>query len=348
MLSPTTSPLGKLLTQYVLIRVTRMDDVDLGLFDHDRYNTLYFYILNSEEQIYLRYGGRDAVSPDTYLNLESIRLAAEQGLELHRQFQAGKLERTPRPKALFPREIPALAEVTFAKNRCVECHLIGDLQNVQHEEDGKLDKLMQMFRSPDLKTIGIHLDVPKGLVVKEAQGAVAAAGLRAGDRITAINGVGVWTFADLQHQYDKVPRPQKKIALTVDRAGTAVDLAVTLPVRWWLTDIRYRQLSVDPRVYFESRPLTDEEKKQHQLKPSGFASQVTRVDAFAGMLKSHELKAGDIIYAVDGVEEDAWAHTADLYLRLHRKAGDSVKLQVIREGQRVEMPLKTLRMSFRK
>ena len=53
-----------------------MDNVDIGLFDYDRYNTLYFFILNADEQIYMRYGGRDSVSPDSYLNLESLELAS--------------------------------------------------------------------------------------------------------------------------------------------------------------------------------------------------------------------------------------------------------------------------------
>ena len=39
--------------------------------------------------------------------------------------------------------------------------------------DGKLDKLTHMYRSPDIKTLGIYLDVPKGLVVKEVRGAAA-------------------------------------------------------------------------------------------------------------------------------------------------------------------------------
>ena len=53
-----------------------MDDMDVALFDRDWYNTLYFFILNADEQIYMRYGGRDATSPDTYLNIDSLELAA--------------------------------------------------------------------------------------------------------------------------------------------------------------------------------------------------------------------------------------------------------------------------------
>src|SRR5207247_6149426 len=146
---------------------------------------------------YMRYGGRDSQSPDTYLNLSSLELALKQALELHRRYQQGELKRTERPKPLYPREIPLLVKRTLAHNQCVECHLIGDYQNLHREQDGTLDKLRDLYRSPDIKTIGIFLDVAKGLAVKEARGAVQAAGMKAGDRIAALNEAPVWTFGDL-------------------------------------------------------------------------------------------------------------------------------------------------------
>jgi hypothetical protein len=325
-----------------------MDNVDIGLFDYDRYNTLYFFILNADEQIYLRYGGRDSASQDSYLNLESLELALKKGLDLHQDYQAGKLERTPRPKPMFPREMPLLVERTFGRGACVECHLIGDFNLQQREIDGTLDKISEMFRSPDLKTIGIHLDIPKGLTVKEARGAAQEAGLRPGDRIASINGKVVWTFADLQYAYDKAPRNAKQIRLTVEREATPVELTVALPVRWWFTDIRYKQLTVDPRTYFESKPLTDAEKKELDLPIDGFASRVSHVDNFAYVLKSHDLALGDVIFGVDGVQRDEHANTAEFFIRLRKTAGQSVTLDVIRGGKRIQMPLKTYQMSFRK
>src|SRR4029077_3459108 len=101
-----------------------MDDVDVGLFERDWNTTLYFFALNADEQIYMRYGGRDSQSADTYLNLNSLELALKQGLELHRQFQKGELKKKERPKPRLPRDMPLLVQRTFAQNQCVECHLI--------------------------------------------------------------------------------------------------------------------------------------------------------------------------------------------------------------------------------
>jgi hypothetical protein len=325
-----------------------MDGVDIGLFDYDRYNTLYFFIMNADEQIYMRYGGRDASSQDSYLDLNSIELALGKGLELHKKYLAGEIQKTERPKPLFPKDFPLLIERTSGRGACVECHLIGDFQLQHREEDGTLDRPMQMYRSPDIKTLGIHLDVPNGLVVKEVTGPVAEAGMLPGDTVAALEGTPVWTFADLQYRLDRLPRDSKSAKMIVDRGGKTVELTVSLPKLWWFTDIRYRQLTVDPRTYFESRPLTEAEKKAHDVPADGFASAVKYVDAMGEMLKSHALKVGDIIYAVDGITRDEYANTAEFYIKLHKKAGDDVVLDVIRDGKRLRMPLKTFRMSFRK
>ncbi len=325
-----------------------MDDVDIALFERDWNNTLYYFIMNADEQIYMRYGGRDATGPMAYLDLNSIELALAKGLELHRKYQQGELPKTERPKPLYPREIPPLVERTFARNQCVECHLIGDYKLIHREQTGALDKLEDMYRWPDIKKIGIELDVPKGLVVKEARDAVQAAGMAAGDRIAAVNGTPVWTFGDLQYYYDKVPRNAKQLQITVDRGGQPVDLSVALPERWWLTDLRFRQLSIEPRAEFDSRPLTEAEKRKYELKLDGFAGQVTRIGGFARLLKVHELAVGDIVYAADGVERDEIANSAELFIKLRKKAGDTVTLDVIRDGKRIKMPVITQRMYFRK
>lgn len=333
---------------YVCVRIIRMDNVDIGLFDYDRNNTLYFFLMNADEQIYMRYGGRDGRSPDSYLSLDSLALAAEKGLELHRQYQAGTLAKAVRPKPDSPRNYPMLVERTFKSNACVECHLIGDFQNLHREKDGKLDKLVHLFRSPDIRTLGIELDVPKGLILKQSSGAAEKAGLRAGDRIARWEGDTVWTFGDLQHRYDKVARTAKTVAVTVERDGAAKEFSIALPPLWWKTDTRYRQSSVEPRSYFEDRALTAEEKAKFGLRADGFSSEVKYVSGMAQSVGAHELRVGDVIVAVDGKEADANADTASLYIVLNKTPGDAAMLDVLRDGQRLKMPLKTIRMSFRK
>ena len=68
----------------------------------------------------------------------------------------------------------------------------------------------------------------------------------------------------------------------------------------------------------------------------------------AKIRSTHVLRVGDVIVAVDGVERDEFANTAELYLKLHTKAGASAKLEVVRDGKRISMPIETYVLSFRK
>jgi len=93
---------------------------------------------------------------------------------------------------------------------------------------------------------------------------------------------------------------------------------------------------------------TVEEKRKLGLAPDGFASEVKYVAETAKIRGVSDLKVGDVIVAVDGKERDELANTADLYVKLRYRAGDSVTLDVLRDGRRVRMPLHTHSLSFRK
>lgn len=325
-----------------------MNGVDIGLFDFDWHNALYFFALNADEQIYLRYGGRDETSPEAYLDLDSLELALQQGLDAHRRYQNGELPRTPRPNAMYPRDIPLLKSDVLAQGRCVECHLIADYVTQERELAGTLDKKRDLFVYPDIRRIGIHLDVPRGLKVEQASGLVAAGGMRTDDVITAINGTPVLTFGDLQHHYNTIPRDARQVRFTVTRDGTEAPLTVDLPDEWWYTDLYHRYLSIDPVLYFSSRPLSADEKRQHGLNPTGFASEVTQCDPGAKVYKMHELLPGDIIYSVDGIDSDASTQNLEIYIKLNTISGDRLKLGILREGERIVMDARTLRQGFRK
>ncbi len=349
MQSPLDSPRGELLQQYVCARVTDLRNVDIGLFEYDRNNALYYFIMNADEYIYMRYGGRDADAADKYLDYDSLQLALEKGLEMHEKYKAGKLPEQPRPKPFFPREIASLKAAEMDRGRCVECHLIQDYQLRDREADGSLDKVRDMYRYPDIERIGIKLDIPKGLAVKSASGAAAEAGMQPGDIITALEGDPVHTFGDLQFRYDKVPRPDtESIQLTVQRGETTEDLTIALPQEWWWTDIYYRFLTIDPEYYFYTELLTDADKEALALPLEGFAARVTDVDPAAKVFNVHTLKKDDIVVAVDGVESDTFTKSVEIYIKLNVTAGDTVTLGVIREGEQIEIPLTPHRQYFRK
>ena len=326
-----------------------MNRIDVGLFDFDWHHSIYFFIVSPDEQIYLRYGGRDAVSADSYLDLDSFALALRAGLEEHERWRAGELPPDPRPPPFFARELERLRVQELERGRCVECHMIGDYRAAARERDGTLDKRREMFRSPDIRDLGIHLDVPRGLVVERAEGAALAAGLLPGDAIVNFGGERVLTFGDLLYVYDGLDRTAAGLSLTVERAAAGpVDLLIDLPPQWWVSDITYRYWSIDPQIHLTVAPLTGERKRDLGFDPEGFACEVTGVNRRAEVLDLHDLRPGDVIYSVDGAEADPAIFDCLVYLRLNVAAGEEVGLGVLRDGVRTEVTARTHRQRFRK
>ena len=336
---------GRLLQQYVCVRLISLKGIDVGLFDFDRHNALYYFIMNADEEIYLRYGGRDSRSAMAYLNLRSLELALEKGLELHADPDWTPVDR--RPEKLVPRDIPLLADRTIRRNACVECHLIADYRTIALEKTGELNRQRDLHVSPDIRKIGLELDVPRGLVIGRATGAAKTAGVQVGDTIRALNGKPVHTFGDLQYRYGKVNRMARSIDLSIVRAGREKRVTLGLPQFWWLTETGYRYWTVEAVLPFASTPLSDDEKKKRSLPREGFASRITDIDSFDDSAEP-SLEKGDLLLAVNDVETDELAKTVDLHVRLRYSSGTRVKLLVERNGKRFVSRLTTFRQSFRK
>src|SRR5262245_56738870 len=345
--------------KFVLARIVAMDGIDIGLFEYDRHNALYFFILNADEQIYLRYGGSDAADAITYLNLESFELALRAGLDRHELYKQDISAKPASPARFSPAQCSLLNCNEIERGRCVECDMIADYHAQEAELAGKLDRPRMLHPSPDLKTIGIHLDVPKGLVIKKAEGAAAKAGMRAGDTITEIGGANVLTFGDLQYRYGKTDRNANRIELTIDRAGKRKSLSVELPADWWLTDTSYRFWSVEPMLYFTTRPLAAEQKRRLNLPIGGFASEVVETVPPAGpnsagsdmsriLEQMQILKPGDIITGVEGVQESRLTQNVERYIKLTMKAGDTITLYLLRDGKPTQIKQNSYRLFYRK
>jgi S1-C subfamily serine protease len=258
------------------------------------------------------------------------------------------LPKPPRPAPRYPQEIASLKREVIDRNRCVECHLISDYQAQDEESSGSLDKRRTLYPSPDLKTIGIYLDVPRGLAVARVEGAAAQAGMQADDLITAIDRTPVLTFGDLQYRFGQLDRNASQLNLTIERQGEPKRLKIRLPAEWWLTDTGFRYWTVEPMVYFTTQPLSPEQKRRLKLKDDGFAGEVTEVDPLGESLKLHTLKKGDLVYAVNGIETSKLTRRVELYIKLTMRAGESATLKLLRNNQPMEMTLKTYRQYFRK
>ena len=143
-----TKKLRKRLKDYVLCRVIDLTGIDLGHYDFDPDTTIYCFIINQDEDIYLRYGGRDDEAADTYLNIKSIEIALEHGLTQHSLYKEGKRKPQKRAKARFPRDFAEHKNNQIQKRQGVHCHMTGSADTPVAQQARTPATLDPAFASP--------------------------------------------------------------------------------------------------------------------------------------------------------------------------------------------------------
>ncbi|MBZ0137708.1 MAG: PDZ domain-containing protein [Planctomycetes bacterium] len=332
---------AKLLKDYVCILIDDLTGVDIGLFEFDPDSTLYCFILNADEQIYLRYGGRDDSSAEKYFNEDSLEEALEKGLALHKQYGASELEKTERPKPFFPRDYPEIAKDEIAKKKCVHCHHLGQARTILLQGQGKLDKMKDLWVYPAVERLGISLDVKTGLVVDDADGAAKDAGLKKKDVITKLEGHPVHTFGDLQYLLDKHPAASETLKLTMLRKDEQVEIEIKLDKWWRVTDIARRAgtHALEPFPEFWGKPLDKGDKRKLGIDENQFGLEVTKFWVKTNA-QSAGLQPGDVVYEVDGTTDCEYTGNPVVWIRLNRKPGDSVTVKALRNGKKLEFSFK--------
>lgn len=328
---------AKLLRDYICIRVEDMTGVDIGLFEFDPDSTVYCFAMNADEQIYLRYGGRDDESADGHLNADSLEIALERGLELHEKCKNGELAKTERPPAKFPRDFPSIADDEIKKKKCVHCHHLGQANTLLVQGKDKLDRLTDMWVYPDIKNLGVSLDPKKGLVVDDSDGAAKDAGLKKRDEIIKLEGTPVYTFGDMQYRLNQHPMSSESLKLTVKRKDEELQIEIKLTKWWRVTNIERRAgtHALEPFPEFWAKELDSKEKRKIGAKDDDFGCEVTKFWVKTNA-QNAGLQVGDIVYEVDGVRRSEYTGNPTLWIRLNKKPGDKITVKVMRGGKSLE------------
>lgn len=331
----------KLLSEFVCVRLTDLTNVDIGLFDFDPDVTIYCFVLNADEQLYLRYGGRNDTSPDAYLNEKSLHAALEKGLQLHAQWQSGELKLSARPGARKPADYPSIKTEVLDKKQCVHCHHIGSGKTRLAQSKGTLDKLKDFWVYPDAEKLGLELDPNTGVTVAKLKGVAKEAGFKARDEIVKVGGKPVFTWGDLQQRLHEVAPEATTVKLTVKRKDARKDTEVELEVKlaeWWrVTGIERRSIvhSSEPFPEFWGRELSEDERRKYGVKPGEFGAEVSKFWVKSNAQKAG-LQVGDIVYEVDGIRSAPYTGHPALWIRINRKVGDSIKVKVLRGDKNIE------------
>lgn len=93
--------------------------------------------------------------------------------------------------------------------------------------------------------------------------------------------------------------------------------------------------------YASSEPLSLHEKEALGIPADSFASRVVKVHVLARALHA-DLRVGDVICSVNGVEECVVARTATDYIQVRHRPGETIVLQLVRAGRPVSVRLRLL------
>jgi serine protease Do len=178
------------------------------------------------------------------------------------------------------------------------------------------------------------LDRPEGALVSAVVpgSAAAAAGLKPGDVIRAVDGQTVVASGDLPAIIGRA-QPGDSVKLTVLRQGKSQTLSARLDERKATQTAEAEDdtpAANQGRLGLALRPIAPQERAQGAPDNGLVVEQATGPAAKAG------LRPGDVVLAVNGTP----AESVDQVRETVGKAGSSVALLIARGGQRIFVPVR--------
>ena len=313
-----------------------MRGVDLNLFDFDYDLTWAGFFMNADGGIYGRYGGREDTNPDKHLSLAGLKSAMKNALEAYVRDPNRKPESVQR-------EFRTVEEYPSAKrlkaDACIHCHQVTEFRR-DYLRAQKLWTRDQIWVYPPPSKIGITLAEDRGGIVSAvARGSDSEkAGIRPGDRILSIAGRPVAAFADAQYALHRAP-DSGRILIEWERGARSMKAELDLPKGWKENDISWRATmwGLPPAASVYGDDLKPEEKRAIGIPESHLAFRmgnfVPRPSRDAG------IRAKDIITGIDGRKLEMTMLQFNAWIRLNFKPGDRIVYDIIRNGQRLQIPM---------
>jgi hypothetical protein len=336
--------IARLSEDYVLLRITHMRGVDIGLFNFDYNENWIAMFLDADGRVYARYG---SVDPDTRVShncVEGLAHTMEAVLAVHKKETAGPRPEFKPPPVFRPEDIPAMP--VYAKNSCIECHMVQTARSAQIQKDEKFTReSFWVYPPPD--NIGIKLDHRLGNVIGEVapDSFAAAAGLRAGDTILQANDERVLSDADFRFLLNKL---ESRSVLTLDaqRDGMPLKFELKLDGDWRrVSPVRQRAFQNYLRTKTEFpqwifQPLKPEEKKKLGIAENDLGIRLhahknpnLKGGSLKGAFEDAGFKDDDIIVGFDDDRKDHYPRMPHYFLYIEHKSADKVQVQFLRDGK---------------
>jgi hypothetical protein len=316
------------------VRLLRITGVDLHLFDFDHDLTWMAFFLSPDEKIYGRYGGRNGESPDSHNTLPGLKFAMQAALKAHEMGDKGQ----PREPAerLFIERVPRALNF----RGCIHCHQTKEIRRDDLIAGGKW-KREDIWVYPLPENVGLTLDKDKGNLVRSVAAASPAqrAGIQPGDVLQLLNGYKVNSFGDAQYALHKAP-VQGQVPVTWLHESKSMKANLTLADGWRKTNLTWRPSLLDllPSLTLFGPDLSVKEKKDLGLPDKRLAfRQEKPVHSEARAMGVEE---NDIIIGIDNQRLEMTMREFLSHVRRNYLVGDRATLNIIRNGKRLELPIK--------
>ena len=321
--------------QFVRVRLLKISGADLNVFDFDYDLTWVAFFLSADEQIYGRYGGRDASSADSRLSLAGLKYALQAALDAHRQARP----QSPPPRADKPLLVEDLPAAKRMRNGdCIHCHQVYEFRRAALKESGKWRR-EDLWVYPLPENVGLTLELDQGdrLRAVAPNSPAGRAGLRAGDILRIVNGQPVSSFADVQYVLHQAPA-KGRITISWERGGQTRTAMLALAEGWRKTNLTWRPSLLDilPSLTLFGDDLSAAEKKGLGLSAKRLAfRQQEPVHALA---RAAGVREGDVIIGIDDQALEMTMLEFLAYVRKNYLVGDRISLNVIRDSNRLDLP----------
>lgn len=350
--------LAPLMDNFVRLRLTSTNGLDLTTFQYDTDQSFAVLFLNADKVVYGRFGTRSHRTEwTTDVSVKGLARAMEGALALHKRYPSNREELLAKSKQptefSTPEQFPRLREkpgsldwqgpnfAPVAAKKCIHCHEISEARMDLHwNRPGPIpDNILYPYPHP--KSVGLILDPDYRARVADLQegSAAATAGLRPGDELLRMNNQPLISMADVQWVLHHLPSEGGGVELLVRRDGQLIRSTLALKPGWrsvddtsWRTGhwILRRSMLGGMKLANDAEPGQPSQLYVEYLGNGGPHGVAHRAGA----------KKGDLILAIDG--RPGFKRETDVfdYINRNKKPGDQVQLTLSRNGKQVEVRYK--------
>ena len=350
--------ISSLMKEFVRVRLTGTNGLDLKTFQYDTDQSFAIFFLNADKTVYGRFGTRSHRTEwVTDVSVEGMARAMEGALALHKQYPANRRQLAAKSNQRVefdtPEKYPTLNTKPgrlnwqgrdFAKGvlkNCIHCHQISEARMDFYWSKKQPIPQTVLYPYPHPKSIGLVLDPKHQARVAEVveHSPADEAGLRNGDDILSMNGQPLISMADVQWVLHHLSPNGAKVNLEVNRGGESKSLTVSLESGWRRQDDTSWRTGhwILRRSMLGGMKLAPTDSDRPGTRGSRLKVEYIGNWGPFGVAKRAGVQKGDIITAVDG--QTGFKRESDVldYINDNKRSGNTVKLALLRNGKAVSV-----------